>query len=253
MDENKISIITVTYNSASTLHSTLDSIKSQSVFDSIEYIIVDGNSNDGTQAIIKANENIVSNWISEADSGIYDAMNKGLKLATGDWVGYLHADDVFADNYTVESIIKAIKNNSCNVIYGNLNYVKSDDLSKTVRHWRSNPFKPSLLKKGWMPPHPTLYVKRELFEKLNGFNTSYSIAADYDFTLRLFSEADTRPYFLDKLIVKMRMGGASNKSISNIIQKSKEDYRALKANEIGGLYSLFIKNASKLTQFLKSN
>lgn len=247
----KISIITVTYNSASTLQSTIDSIQTQTIRKDIEYIIVDGESKDGTIELIRNNKNAIDKWISEPDNGIYDAMNKGLKMATGDWVGYLHADDVLAGNNIIEQIIQAITQKDINTLYGNLNYVQATNINKTVRHWKSQAFKPSLLNNGWMPPHPTLYVNRKLFLNLGGFDTRYSIAADYDFILRLFSHPGTKSYFLDQLIIKMRMGGASNRSLSNIIKKSKEDYLALKRNNIGGIWSLFIKNISKLSQFFR--
>lgn len=251
MHKIKITIITVTYNSANTLQSTIDSIGQQTARENIEYIVIDGGSNDGTQEIIKANAQNISKWISEPDKGIYDAMNKGFNLATGDWIGYLHADDVLASKNTIEQVLVSIDHVDYNVLYGNLNYVKADNLNHTIRHWKSQIYHSKLLKQGWMPPHPTLYVKKELFTELKGFDTSFKIAADYDFILRLFSHRDTKPFFLDQLIVKMRIGGASNKSISNIIQKSKEDYRALKKNKVGGIYALTIKNISKLNQFFK--
>lgn len=248
----QISIITVTYNSAHTLASTINSIKEQTALKNIEYIVVDGNSTDGTVELIMNNTDTISHWISEPDKGIYDAMNKGLELANGDWVGFLHADDALASNSIIEEMLEVIAtNNTINALYGNLNYVQENNINKTVRHWKSQPFKAKLLKNGWMPPHPTLYLKRDLFLKLNGFDTRYKIAADYDFILRLFSNSETESYFLNKLIVNMRMGGASNQSLSNIIQKSKEDYLALKRNNIGGLSSLLIKNFSKLSQFFK--
>nr|WP_321409678.1 glycosyltransferase family 2 protein [uncultured Carboxylicivirga sp.] len=249
----QISIITVTYNSASTLETTINSIREQSAINNIEYIIVDGNSSDNTVELIKKNSDILSQWISEPDTGIYDAMNKGLKMASGDWIGYLHADDVLASKTIIEDIITTISTNNINTLYGNLNYVQENDIDKTVRHWKSQTFKPQLLKRGWMPAHPTLYISKELFLKTGGFNTNYKIAADYDFILRLFSNPETQSFFLDKLIVNMRMGGASNKSFANIIQKSKEDYLALKRNNVGGFYSLFVKNFSKITQFIKRN
>ncbi len=249
----KISIITVTYNSNNTLKSTIDSIQNQTARKNIEYIIIDGKSTDGTIDLLKENNSLIDKWISESDKGIYDAMNKGLKMATGDWVGYLHADDILANNTIIEQILKAISENNINTLYGNLNYVQANNIDNTIRHWKSQTFKPSLLKRGWMPPHPTLYVDRELFIKLGGFDTQYTIAADYDFILRLFSCKETKSFFLDQLIVKMRMGGASNQSLSNIIRKSKEDYLALKRNNIGGIVSLFIKNASKLNQFFRQD
>lgn len=245
----KISIITVTYNSASTLEKTIESIKGQSAFNEIEYILIDGKSTDNTVELLKQNSKYIKKWISEPDNGIYDAMNKGASLASGDWVGFLHADDVLASNTIIEEMIDILKSNSINVLYGNLNYVSGINGEKVVRQWKSNVFNKDLLKKGWMPPHPTLYLNRHLFWKIGGFDTQFRIAADYDYILRLFTSPEIKSFFMDKLMVKMRVGGVSNRSISNIIMKSKEDYRALKKNQVGGLRTLLFKNICKLSQF----
>lgn len=246
----KISLITVSYNCQSTLQATIDSVRKQSAFTQIEYLVIDGISNDGTLDVIKENAETITKWISEKDQGIYDAMNKGLKMATCEWIGFLHADDTFASEKVIEEIILATEHQAINAIYGNLNYIDKDN-ERIVRHWQSKPFEPSLLKKGWMPPHPTLYIKKELFERIGPFNTAYKIAADYDFILRLFSHPQTVPFFIDRLIVNMRLGGASNKSIKNIVRKSSEDLKALRTNKIGGLRTLFFKNFGKLNQFFK--
>lgn len=249
----KVSLITITYNSSTTLKSTIDSVRSQTAKDEIEYIIVDGASKDGTADLIKDNLDTIDKWISEPDKGIYDAMNKGIHMATGDWIGFIHADDILASTTIIEDIINETSQTNINVIYGNLSYVKANNIDKTVRYWQSQPFKKQLLKRGWMPPHPTVYVKRDHLNKIGEYNTKYKISSDYDFILRLFANAETQSSFLDKMIVKMRLGGASNKSISNIILKSKEDYSALTKNNVGGFLSLFIKNFSKLAQFIDHN
>lgn len=245
----KISIITATYNCASTLRDTIKSISDQTARDHIEYIIIDGNSNDGTLQIIKDNSNQIDHWISEADNGIYDALNKGLQIATGEWIGFLHADDIFASDQTIEKILEAAENNETNTIYGNLQYVQQLPPHKVIRQWISQSFQPKLLKRGWMPPHPTVYITRNHYDKIGFFNIDYLISADYDLMLRLFSHPQTKSLHINQVLIKMKIGGASNRSIGNIILKSKEDFLALKRNEIGGIYTLAIKNLSKLNQF----
>lgn len=246
----KISIITVTYNCQHTLKETIDSVNKQSAREHIEYIIIDGQSTDNTLTIIENNASAIDHWISEPDKGIYDAMNKGLELATGDWIGFLHADDMFYNEFVIESILQQVENTHYNAVYGNLNYIQEEPPYKTVRHWKSQNFSPILLKRGWMPPHPTVYIKRDLIKSLGKFNTNFRISADYDYMLRLFSNEATMSLFIDKTLVNMRLGGVSNNSIKNIIRKSKEDLRALKNNNVGGIYALFIKNFSKLIQFV---
>ncbi|WP_439183477.1 glycosyltransferase family 2 protein [Carboxylicivirga taeanensis] len=247
----KISIITVTYNCEQTLIDTINSVNSQTVREQIEYIIIDGQSNDNTPEIIKNNDDRIDRWVSERDKGIYDAMNKGLKLASTEWIGFLHADDLFHDEQVVENILAQVDNSNHNVLYGNLNYVQADAPDKIIRFWKSQPFSLKLLKRGWMPPHPTVYIRRGLIQQLGGFNTAFRISADYDYMLRLFSHSDTDSLYIDETLVNMRLGGVSNNSIKNIVQKSKEDYLALKQNKIGGFYALFIKNFSKLIQYIK--
>ncbi|MBK3516845.1 glycosyltransferase family 2 protein [Carboxylicivirga marina] len=249
----KISIITVTYNCEQTLADTIESINSQTVRDQIEYIIIDGQSKDRTIDIIKKNESDINHWISEPDKGIYDAMNKGLKLASCNWVGFLHADDIFANNHVIENLLNRVDGTNFNATYGNLNYIQAQPPHKIIRNWKSQAFNHKLLKRGWMPPHPTLYIKKELIEELGYFNTDFKISADYDYILRLFSNHQTNSLYIDDTIVNMRLGGVSNNSIKNIIQKSKEDYAVLSSNKVGGIYALFIKNFSKLIQFLKKD
>ncbi len=245
-----ISLITATYNCASTLRDTITSVANQTARAHIEYIVVDGGSKDGTLQIIKDNAHQIDHWISEPDNGIYDALNKGLQLATGDWIGFLHADDIFADNFSVEKILTTAIKNEANVIYGNLQYIQQSPPHKVIREWISQSFQSKLLKRGWMPPHPTVYITKDHYKTIGLFNTHYKIAADYDLMLRLFSHPSTKSTHINHVLVKMKVGGASNRSIGNIILKSKEDLLALKRNKIGGIYSLVIKNVSKLIQFL---
>lgn len=243
-----ISLITVTFNSASTLKHTIDSIKMQTCSD-FEYIIVDGASTDGTIEIILKNQQLISKWVSEPDKGIYDAINKGIAMSTGQYVGLIHADDMLASPDVLQSIVDAINEHHPDAIYGDLDYVSADDTAKVIRRWKSNPFRPELLAQGWMPPHPTLYVNRQLIDKISVYNDKMKISADYDFILRLFSQPGLRSEYLPKCLVKMRVGGASNRSIRNIVTKMKEDYSAITRNKTGNIFTLIKKNTGKIHQF----
>jgi glycosyltransferase len=246
----KISLITVTYQSASTLISTIDSVRSQN-FSDFEYIVIDGGSTDATKEILKNNGDVVSYWISEPDRGVYDAMNKGIELASGDVIGFLHADDVLASPEVLMKVYDNYNKSSFHLLYGDLEYVSAYNISKVVRYWRSGTFRQPLLQRGWMPPHPTVYVSRDFFRKVGRYNLDYRISADYEWLLRAFSIASTRVKYLPEVMVRMRMGGVSNRSLKNIIIKSGEDLKALRQNRVGGFRTLFWKNASKLTQFVR--
>lgn len=242
----KISIITACYNADATIERTIKSVLNQS-YKNIEYIIVDGGSSDKTLEIIESYSQGISNMVSEPDKGIYDALNKGVMLATGDFIGFLHADDAFASSHVIKKIAHLASNSDA--VYGDLQYVSEND--RVIRHWESGLFSLKALKRGWMPPHPTLYIKRELYNQIGHFNLEYKIASDYDFMLRLLSVPNIKVSYLPEVVVLMRVGGASNKSISNIIKKSKEDYKAIKRNKIGGFRTLFMKNFGKIGQFFK--
>jgi glycosyltransferase len=245
-----ISIITVTYNSASTLSTAIESVIGQT-YPHIEYIVVDGKSSDQTAELVASYGTKISKFISEPDSGIYNAMNKGLKLATGDYIGFLHADDILATPTIVEQMVHMIDAEHPDVLYGNLAYVAKDNINQTIRFWETQDFEPRLLKQGWMPPHPTLYVKNRLYQQLKGYNETYRIAADYELILRLFTIPQLKCTNLKTVMVKMRVGGASNKSVKNLLQKSSEDLRAMRTNNVGGAFTLIYKNLSKIPQFFK--
>ncbi len=254
MYKMKISIITATYNSTYTLQETIDSVLSQ--YDcEIEYIVVDGQSKDGTVEIIKQNEprfNDHMRWISEPDQGIYDALNKGIRLATGDIIGFLHSDDAFASSSVIKTIQDTFEKTNADIVYGDLVYLDNKNQEKILRYWRSQPFSLSLLFRGWMPAHPTVFIKKEIYEKQGGYDDSFLISADYDFMLRVFKNTSLHCVYLPQVITKMRMGGTSNRNIRNILIKSKEDYRALRKNGFSyAWWILAMKNISKLTQFLR--
>jgi glycosyltransferase involved in cell wall biosynthesis len=191
--------------------------------------------------------------VSEPDSGIYYALNKGLALATGEVVGFLHADDVYANETVLARIAAAFaspgEGGAVDAVYGDLDYVSRTDPARVVRHWRSRAFQPDLLRRGWMPPHPTLYLRRALYERHGVFDTRYRIAADYDLMLRMLSRLAGRAVYLPQVLVRMRLGGVSNRSLAKIARKTWEDYQALRGNGLGGLGALAWKNLSKLPQF----
>lgn len=244
----KISIITAVWNNKETIKDAVDSVLAQTYPD-IEYIVIDGGSTDGTVDIIKSYGDRITKFVSEKDKGIYDALNKGVRVATGDVIGFLHSDDIFADENSVSKIAEAFCS-GVDGVYSDLVYTPKTDLDKVLRYWKSCDYKPSLLKRGWMPPHPTFYLRRELYDRFGLFDLSFRIAADYEFTLRVLKN-NIQISYIPEVLYKMRLGGASNKSLKNIILKSKEDYRALKKNNIGGLSTLLLKNLSKIGQFFK--
>ncbi len=245
----KISIITVAYNSVATIADTLASVAAQTHPD-LEHIVVDGASTDETLAVLRERGGHVARLISEPDGGIYDAMNKGLALATGDFIGFLNADDILAMPNTVEVIARAAAMPGTSAVYGDLVYVRQDRPDELLRYWRSGSFSPTRLRFGWMPPHPTFYVSRSLLSQLGGFDTSLRIAADYDFMLRCLRDPDLHACYIPEVLVKMRMGGVSNRSLGAMLQKSREDLHALQRNGVGGVLTLLCKNLRKLPQFL---
>ncbi len=245
----KISIITITYNSEKTLRDTIESVLNQSYKD-IEYVVVDGKSKDSTCDIIRSYGNRISTFVSEKDNGLYDALNKGIRLATGDVVGFLHSDDIFASTETIKMIAEAFTKFKVDSVYGDLVYVDQNDTDKIIRFWRSRKFSRTRALTGWMPPHPTFYVKREVYVKYGGFNTTFRIAADYESILRFLVRFKVSTFYIPLVLIRMRLGGESNKSIKNVIRKSLEDIRAMQINGLISFAALFNKNASKFKQFM---
>ena len=247
----KISVITATYNCADTLLTALESVAIQTHPD-IEHLVIDGGSKDNTMDLVQNWTAHCISWESGKDLGIYDALNKGIAKATGDVVGFLHADDVLQDELVLNKISKAFENPAVEAVYGDLVYVAQADLKQVIRTWQSGSFKMSKLRQGWMPPHPTFYVRRSLYQKLGGFDLQYRIAADYDNMLRLLSGAEglgIRVVYLPHVLVRMRSGGISNRSLRNIFQKSREDLAIVQRNKVGGLGTIAMKNLSKIRQF----
>jgi len=245
----KISIITVCFNSAATINDTLRSVADQTHAD-IEHIVVDGASADQTLALVRANASDKLKLISEPDQGIYDAMNKGIAAASGEFVGFLNGDDMFAQASSVSDLVAAVRLADADAVYADLVYVRAGDTNAVVRFWRSGKFSASRLRFGWMPPHPTFYVRRELLQQVGGFDASMRIAADYDLMLRVLSRPGIRVAYVRNVLVKMRLGGASNQTLKGIFHKSREDLRALKSSRVGGWLALICKNLRKLPQFI---
>ncbi|WP_342229877.1 glycosyltransferase family 2 protein, partial [Yersinia enterocolitica] len=223
----KVSIITATYNSAATITDTLISLDNQSYLD-IEYIIIDGASTDNTLTIIKKHSKNVSKIISETDKGIYDALNKGISMATGDVIGFLHSDDIFASPNVIADVVDIFSKTKCDAVYGDLEYVAKDDINKVIRRWTGGDVKKNRMKFGWMPAHPTFYMKRDIYINLGCFDLSFKISADYDSLVRYIELGKIKLAYNPKVMIRMRVGGMSNRSLSNIILKSKEDIRIMK-------------------------
>lgn len=245
----RISVVTAVWNRVNTVGDALDSLAAQD-HPEIEHVVQDGASTDGTVDVIEARNDPRISLISEPDHGIYDAINRGIARATGDVVGLLHSDDVLATPKVLSQVAQAFADPAVDAVYGDLDYVAEGDMTSIVRRWRSGQFTPEKLARGWMPPHPTLFLRREVFQAHGLYNTEYRIAGDYDAILRYFSQPGFRAAYIPEVMVKMRTGGVSNKSLRHILRKSREDYRALRRNEIGGILALASKNFSKVGQFL---
>lgn len=245
----RLSIITAVFNSEATIAQAIASVASQS-YSEVEHLVIDGNSGDGTMAQISRHCHPGMRIISEPDHGIYDALNKGIRLATGDIVGVMHSDDFFAHDQVLERVAEAFKRTGADAVYGDLDYVLASNTARVIRHWRSGEFAPQRLLRGWMPPHPTLFVRRDVINDLGLYDTSYRIAADYEAILRWFGKDGMSLVYIPEVLVKMRLGGQSNRTIGHIIRKSREDYRALRSHGMGGFGTLALKNFSKVKQFL---
>lgn len=245
----KVSIITVTYNSEKYLSDCIQSVRRQSHRD-IEHIIIDGKSTDGTVRIINKNLDSISTWISETDRGMYDAINKGLKLATGDIVGILNSDDVFASADSVRSIVDCFKTTNTDSVYGDLIYVDPDNTNKVIRYWKGTSYKRSRFRYGWMPAHPTFYIRRELVSQYGLYKNHYFSAADYEFMARYLYLHKISSQYLDVMLVKMRTGGMSNCSFKKRFRANRRDYLAMKRNNIPfSLVVSVLKPLLKLPQF----
>jgi len=247
----KVSIITVVYNNEKTVESAIRSVLSQTYSD-IEYIIIDGNSKDGTVGIIRKYEDRISKFVSENDKGIYDAMNKGVSMATGEVVGILNSDDLYTDENVIQDIINQfIKRPDLALVYGDLVYVAAEDTDKIVRKWQAGNYYSQFFENGNVPPHPALFVKKEVYETCGLFNLEYKLAADYDFMLRAFKKFGERSTHISRLMVKMRLGGATNQSFKNILAGNKEILASWKLNGLKAPIKLMpLRLFKRLIQFI---
>jgi glycosyltransferase involved in cell wall biosynthesis len=245
----RISVVTAVYNRADTINQAVESVQSQT-YPQIEHVIQDGGSTDGTLEVIKRVANDSTHLQSERDGGIYDAINRGIGRATGDVIGLMHSDDFLADALVLQRVADALADPGVDGVYGDLQYVSADDPTRVVRHWRSGDYTPSKLRLGWMPPHPTLYLRREVFDRWGLYDTSFRIAADYDAMLRYLVKGRIKLAYVPEVFVKMRVGGESNRSLERILRKSREDLIAIRRNGVGGLGTLALKNLSKIGQFI---
>ncbi len=245
----KISVVTAVKNGAETLPAMLQSLKAQS-HTNVEHVVQDGRSTDGTLAMLEAQGHKQMALRSSADAGLYDAINQGIGRASGDVIGLLHADDQLAGPDVLAKVASALDNPSIDGVYGDLQYVSRDDPSLVIRHWKAGPYSTAHLKRGWMPPHPTLYLRREVFERAGLYDVSFRIAGDYEAMLRFLTAGRVKLGYIPHVMVQMKMGGVSNRSFAHMIRKSREDYRAIRRHGVGGVGTLVAKNLSKLPQFL---
>jgi glycosyltransferase involved in cell wall biosynthesis len=245
----KISIITVALNSAATIEETILSVQRQTHADR-EHIVIDGGSRDGTLDLINRHRQGIAISVSEPDAGIFDAMNKGLARATGDVVGFLNADDVYANDQVLARIAAAFGDQAVDAVYADLVYVDRFNPEKVVRYWRSGDFQPGSFARGWMPAHPTFYVRRKVYERLGGFDLKYPLQGDFELTLRFLEVHRIRTRHIAEIWVRMRTGGASNRSVRAVLRGNVESYRAARANGLK-VTPLFIlrKILSRLPQF----
>lgn len=243
-----ISIITATYNSAATVRDTLVSIASQKHVP-VEHIIIDGLSKDNTLTIVKEFPHIAK-VVSEKDKGIYDAMNKGVQLATGDVIGILNSDDFYTNSDILSKVAAAFEDETVEAVYGDLQYVKATNVQLVTRTWKSGIYKKDYLYYGWMPPHPTFFVRRHVYEKYGLFNTTLRSAADYELMLRVLLKYNATVKYIPEVLVKMRAGGMSNASLKNRFKANKEDAMAWKLNNLKPyFFTLWLKPLRKVFQF----
>jgi glycosyltransferase involved in cell wall biosynthesis len=244
----KISLITVTHNAESTIERCIRSVINQT-YKNIEYIIIDAVSTDKTGQVINKYKNYIHYYLSEPDKGIYDAMNKGINAATGNVIGMINADDYFADERVLQDVAEAFGAQEVPVVYGDIDYVDASD--KIIRKWRSGKYSHGMFNRGWMPPHPTFYCKRELFDKFGYYSLDYGTAADYELMLRFMHQHQMPAHYLKKVMVKMKIGGVSNKNINNRVKGFLNDFRAMKKNGISmPLFTILLKPMRKIRQFL---
>jgi glycosyltransferase involved in cell wall biosynthesis len=246
-----ISIITVTHNSASTIAHCLNSVSKQ-FYKPFEHIIIDGASTDNTVLIIKNHKSYFINVVSEPDSGIYDAMNKGIKIAKGDVIGFLNSDDFYADDFVLSRVVETLSSSAVDSCYGDLCYVDKKNITKVIRYWKSGIFNKDSFRSGWSPPHPTFFVRRSIYERYGVFNLNYLIAADIELMLRFLEINKISTFYISEILVKMRLGGVSNRNIYSVVKQNIEIIKALRFHnqKINIFNFCFKKTFSRFKQFI---
>lgn len=251
----RISVITVVYNGAATLEEAILSVHGQTLADglgSVEHIVVDGASSDGTAEILERHRDKLARVVSEPDTGLYDAMNKGIALATGEVIGFLNADDVYAHERVLERIAETLADPALDACYADLVYVSRKDPGRIVRYWTSQPYAAGLFERGWLPAHPTFYVRRAVYERLGGFDLRYRYQADFELTMRFLAVGGISSRYVPEIWVRMRMGGTTNRSIGNVVRGNLESYRACREHGLPVTYGYFLTKAlQRLPQFFR--
>lgn len=248
----KVSIITVVFNSVGTIGSAIDSVLGQSYAD-LEYIIIDAGSTDGTLEKIAAYGDQIDVVISEPDQGIFDAMNKGLAMATGEIIAFLNSDDFYAGRSVIGAVVNALKDKDTDAVFGDLHYVYADNIRKVFRYWKSGVYKPGSFLYGWMPPHPTFFVKKDIYDRYGKFNIRFKIAADYELMLRFLHIHKIKVNYIPQVLVKMRTGGVSNAGLRNRFRANLEDRKAWTVNGLRPyFFTLYLKPLRKVFQVIKA-
>jgi glycosyltransferase involved in cell wall biosynthesis len=247
----KISIITVVYNNEKTITEAMQSVLLQTYKD-IEYVIIDGKSKDNTVGLINESKDKLGYFISEKDNGLYDAMNKGILVATGDVIGILNSDDLYQDLDVIASVMEQFNNDpELDILYGDLVYVKSDDTNKVVRNWKSKSYYKRFFENANVPPHPSLFVRSKVYKEAGLFDLEYKLAADYEFMLRVFKKHNFKSKYINRLIIKMRLGGATNQSLTNIVNQNKEILKSWRNNGLQApFYLMLLRVFKRLVQFI---
>ncbi|MCH8330984.1 MAG: glycosyltransferase [Bacteroidetes bacterium] len=247
----KISIITAVRNCKDTIRDTIRSVVRQKHSD-IEHIVIDGASTDGTREILQDQSDRFTHFVSEPDNGLYDALNKGIELSSGELIGHLNGDDIYQDEMVVSNVVEAINDSEADTAYGDLVYVDRQDTAKVRRYWKSSRMRFDYFPMGWMPPHPTFFVKKKIYETYGGFNTDLRISADYELMLRFLYKHRIPAVYVDRVLIKMREGGMSNASLKNRLEANREDRLAWTINDLKpNWYTRYLKPLSKLGQFIR--
>jgi len=247
----KISIITVCYNSEKTIADCITSVVNQS-YDNLEYIVIDGKSTDTTMEIIASFGDQIFKVVSEKDKGMYDAINKGIRMASGDIIGVLNSDDYYTNELVIEDVMSKFNEANSDALYADLNYVDQIDTNNVVRYWKSGDYKPNSFLSGWMPPHPTFFIRKEWYLKYGEYSLELVSAADYELMLRMVLKHGARLAYLPRIIVNMRVGGMSNSSLRNRLRANKEDRKAWEMNGLTPKsYTLIFKPMRKIIQYVK--